>query len=154
MSLAVARAAAAASGLSLYAYLGGANAHLLPVPMMNIINGGAHADSNVDFREFMIAPVGAGTFAEALRMGAEVYHSLKTVLRSRSLNTGLGDEGGFAPDLPSNDAALDLIIEAIGAAGYEPGTDMALAMDVAAAEFFSGARTDSRATARAWAPPR
>jgi enolase len=137
VSLAVARAAAAASGLGLYAYLGGPNAHLLPVPMMNIVNGGAHADSNVDFQEFMIAPVGAGTFAEALQIGAEVYHALKTVLRARSLSTGLGDEGGFAPDLPSNDAALDLILEAIGSAGYEPGTDVALAMDVAATEFFS-----------------
>ncbi len=137
VSLAVARAAAAASGLSLYAYLGGPNAHLLPVPMMNIVNGGAHADSNVDFQEFMIAPVGAGTFAEAVQMGVEVYHSLKAVLRSRSLSTGLGDEGGFAPDLASNDAALDLIVEAIGAAGYEPGTDVALALDVAATEFFA-----------------
>ena len=137
VSLAVAHAAAAASGLGLHAYLGGPNAHLLPVPMMNIVNGGAHADSNVDFQEFMIAPVGAGTFADAARMGVEVYHSLKAVLRSRSLSTGLGDEGGFAPDLPSNDAALDLIVEAITAAGYEPGVDVALAMDVAATEFFT-----------------
>ena len=137
VSLAVARAAAAASGLSLYAYLGGPNAHLLPVPMMNIVNGGAHADSNVDFQEFMIAPVGAATFGEAVRMGAEVYHQLKTVLRGRSLSTGLGDEGGFAPDLPSNSAALDLILEAIAAAGLEPGADVALAMDVASTEFYA-----------------
>ena len=137
VSLAVARAAAAASGLSLYAYLGGPNAHLLPVPMLNIVNGGAHADSNVDFQEFMIAPVGAATFGEAVRMGAEVYHQLKTVLRGRSLSTGLGDEGGFAPDLPSNSAALDLILEAIAAAGLEPGADVALAMDVASTEFYA-----------------
>jgi enolase len=137
VSLAVARAAAESSGLALYAYLGGPNAHRLPVPMMNIVNGGAHADSNVDFQEFMIAPVGAATFSEALRMGAEVYHQLKAVLRERSLSTGLGDEGGFAPNLASNDAALDLILEAIGAAGYEPGSDIALALDVAATEFYA-----------------
>ena len=136
VSLAVAKAAAAASGLTLSTYLGGPNAHLLPVPMMNIVNGGAHADSNVDFQEFMIAPVGAATFAEAVRAGAEVYAALRTVLRERSLSTGLGDEGGFAPDLPSNSDALDLILEAITAAGYEPGTDVALAMDVASSEFF------------------
>jgi enolase len=138
VSLAVAKAAAQSSDLPLHAYLGGPNAHVLPVPMMNIVNGGAHADSNVDFQEFMIAPVGAGTFAEAVRMGAEVYHALKIVLRDRSLSTGLGDEGGFAPDLPSNDAALDLIMEAIKSAGYEAGTDVALAMDVASTEFFEG----------------
>ena len=137
VSLAVARAAAESSGLALYAYLGGPNAHRLPVPMMNIVNGGAHADSNVDFQEFMVAPVGAATFSEALRMGAEVYHQLKSVLRERSLSTGLGDEGGFAPNLESNDAALDLILEAIGAAGYEPGNDVALALDVAATEFYA-----------------
>ena len=136
VSLAVARAAANASGLALHAYLGGPNAHLLPVPMMNIVNGGAHADSNVDFQEFMIAPIGAGTFTEALRMGAEIYHALKKVLHDKGLSTGLGDEGGFAPDLPSNDAALDLIVEAMLAAGYEPATDVALAMDVAATEFY------------------
>jgi enolase len=135
VSLAVARAAAEATGLPLHTYLGGPNAHLLPVPMMNIVNGGAHADSNVDFQEFMIAPVGAATFAEAVRMGAETYHALRKVLHDKGLATGLGDEGGFAPDLPSNDAALDLIVEAIGAAGYEPGADIALAMDVAATEF-------------------
>ena len=136
-SLAVAKAAAVSRGLPLYAYLGGPNAHLMPVPMMNIINGGEHADSSVDFQEFMIAPVGAPTFAEALRMGAEVYHSLKGVLGGRGLNTALGDEGGFAPDLPSNAAALDLILEAIEAAGYTPGSDIALAMDTASTEFFS-----------------
>ncbi len=135
VSLAVAKAAAASRELPLYAYLGGPNAHLLPVPLMNILNGGAHADSNVDFQEFMVAPVGAATFAEAVRAGAEVYAALKTVLRDRGLATGLGDEGGFAPDLESNGAALDLIVEAVGRAGYTPGEDIALAMDVAASEF-------------------
>ena len=135
-SLAVAKAAAESRGLPLYAYLGGPNAHVLPVPMMNIINGGAHADSSVDFQEFMIAPIGAPTFAEALRMGAEVYHALKKVLSGQGMNTALGDEGGFAPDLPSNAAALDLISEAIGNAGYTPGEDVALAMDVASTEFY------------------
>ena len=136
-SLAVAKAAATSCGLPLYAYLGGPNAHLLPVPMMNIINGGSHAESSVDFQEFMIAPIGAPTFAEALRMGTEVYHQLKKVLSARGLNTALGDEGGFAPDLPSVDAALDLIAEAIGNAGYAVGDDVALAMDVASSEFHS-----------------
>ena len=136
VSLAVAKAAAASRDLPLYAYLGGPNAHLLPVPMMNILNGGAHADSNVDFQEFMVAPIGAGTFAEAVRMGAETYHALKSVLKGRGLATGLGDEGGFAPNLESNASALDLILEAIDAAGYEAGTDLALAMDVASTEFF------------------
>jgi enolase len=135
VSLAVARAAAESRALPLYAYIGGPNAHLLPIPMMNIVNGGSHADSNVDFQEFMIAPVGAATFADALRMGAEVYHALKGVLKASGLSTGLGDEGGFAPELESNTAALDLIVEAIGKAGYEPGNDVALAMDVAASEF-------------------
>ena len=137
VSLAVARAAADASQLSLYRYVGGAQAHLLPVPMMNILNGGAHADTNVDIQEFMIAPVGAATFRDALRMGAEVYHALKAVLKGRGLATGLGDEGGFAPDLPANREALDLILEAIGKAGYTPGRDVALALDVAATEFFA-----------------
>jgi enolase len=136
VSLAVARAAAASHELPLYAYLGGTNAHLLPVPMMNIVNGGSHADSNVDFQEFMIAPVGAPTFAESLRMGAEVYAALKSVLKGSSLSTGLGDEGGFAPELESNIAALDLILQAIEKAGYRPGDDVALAMDVAATEFY------------------
>ncbi|MGK2875703.1 MAG: phosphopyruvate hydratase [Nocardioides sp.] len=135
VSLAVARAASVSAGLPLFRYVGGPNAHLLPVPMMNILNGGAHADTNVDIQEFMVAPIGAPTFAEALRSGAEVYHALKSVLKSRGLATGVGDEGGFAPDLPSNRAALDLIVEAIGKAGYEVGKDIALALDVAATEF-------------------
>ena len=136
VSLAVARAAADSANLPLYRYVGGPNAHLLPVPMMNILNGGAHADTNVDIQEFMIAPIGAATFREALQMGAEVYHALKAVLKGRGLATGVGDEGGFAPDLESNRAALDLIAEAIKAAGYTLGTDIVLALDVAASEFF------------------
>jgi len=136
VSMAVAKAAAQSSGLPLYRYIGGPNAHLLPVPMMNIINGGAHADSDVDFQEFMIAPIGADSFHDALRMGAEVYHSLKSVLKSNGLSTGLGDEGGFAPNLPSNRAALELISEAITKAGFKLGGEVALAMDVAATEFF------------------
>ena len=135
VSLAVARAAADSAGLSVYRYVGGPNAHLLPVPMMNILNGGSHADSNVDIQEFMIAPIGAESFREALRVGAEIYHQLKSVLQKQGLATGLGDEGGFAPNLESNRAALDLILEAIKAAGYEPGKDVALALDVAASEF-------------------
>ena len=137
VSLAVAKAAAASADLPLFRYLGGPNAHLLPVPMMNIVNGGAHADSNVDVQEFMIAPIGAATFAEALRQGAEVYHALKAVLKKQGLSTGLGDEGGFAPDLPSNRAALDLITEAVGQAGLTPGRDIAFALDVAATEFYA-----------------
>jgi enolase len=136
VSLAVAKAAAGSAGLSLFRYLGGPNAHLLPVPMMNILNGGAHADSNVDVQEFMIAPIGAPTFREALRSGAEVYHALKSVLKKKGLSTGLGDEGGFAPNLPTNAAALDLIGEAVEKAGLRLGTDIALAMDVAATEFY------------------
>ncbi|WP_076259609.1 phosphopyruvate hydratase [Intrasporangium flavum] len=136
VSLAVAHAAAESAGLPLFRYVGGPNAHVLPVPMMNILNGGSHADSNVDIQEFMIAPIGAPTFREALRWGAEVYHALKKVLHDRGLATGLGDEGGFAPNLESNRAALDLILDAIRAAGYEPGRDIALALDVAASEFF------------------
>ncbi|GAA2524613.1 phosphopyruvate hydratase [Pilimelia columellifera] len=136
VSLAVAKAAAKSAELSLFRYLGGPNAHLLPVPMMNIVNGGAHADSNVDVQEFMIAPIGAPTFRDALRSGAEVYHALKAVLKKRGLSTGLGDEGGFAPDLPTNAAALELIAEAVGNAGYALGTDIVLALDVAATEFF------------------
>ena len=135
VSLAVARAAADSASLPLYRYVGGPNAHLLPVPMMNILNGGAHADSNVDVQEFMIAPIGAPTFREALRSGAEVYHALKSVLKKKGLSTGLGDEGGFAPNLDSNRAALDLIAEAVSAAGLTLGKDIALAMDVAASEF-------------------
>jgi enolase len=137
VSLAVAKAAASSAELPLFRYLGGPNAYLLPVPMMNIVNGGAHADSNVDVQEFMIAPIGAPTFAEALRYGAEVYHSLKSVLKSKGLATGLGDEGGFAPSLDSTRAALDLIIEAIGQTGLTAGVDIALALDVAATEFYS-----------------
>ena len=136
VSLAVARAAADSAGLSLFRYVGGPNAHILPVPMMNILNGGAHADSNVDIQEFMIAPIGAPSFKEALRWGPEVYHMLKKVLHDRELSTGLGDEGGFAPNLESNRAALDLIVEAIEKAGYTPGKDVALALDVAATEFY------------------
>lgn len=137
VSLAVAKAAAASSELPFYQYLGGPNAHILPVPMMNILNGGSHADTNVDIQEFMIAPIGAPSFREALRWGAEVYHTLKAVIKERGLSTGLGDEGGFAPSLESNSAALDLIIEAIKRAGFEPGKDIALALDVASTEFFS-----------------
>jgi enolase len=137
VSLAVARAAAEASQLPLFRYVGGAHAHLLPVPMMNILNGGAHADNNVDIQEFMIAPIGATTYSDALRAGAEVYHALKAVLSGRGLSTTVGDEGGFAPNLPTNREALDLIMEAIGKAGYTPGADVALALDVAATEFFS-----------------
>jgi enolase len=137
VSLAVAKAAAAQSGQPLYAYLGGPSAHVLPVPMMNILNGGSHADSNVDVQEFMIAPIGAPSFREALRSGTEVYHQLKKVLQARGLSTGLGDEGGFAPNLPTNASAFELIIEAIEAAGYKPGEDIALAMDVAASEYFA-----------------
>lgn len=137
VSLAVAKAQAASSGLPLYQYLGGPNAHILPVPMMNILNGGEHADNDVDIQEFMIAPVGAESFREALRWGAEVYHTLKKVINERGLSTGLGDEGGFAPDLASNQEALDLIMQAIERAGYRPGQDIALALDVASTEFFN-----------------
>jgi enolase len=134
-SLAVAKASADSADLSLFRYLGGPNAHLLPVPMMNILNGGAHADTNVDIQEFMIAPIGAPTFRESVRWGAEIYHALKSVLKKRGLATSVGDEGGFAPNLDSNRAALDLILEAIEAAGFKPGKEIALAMDVAATEF-------------------
>ncbi|MBB2945531.1 enolase [Actinoplanes lutulentus] len=136
VSLAVAKAAALSAELPLFRYVGGPNAAVLPVPMMNIVNGGAHADSNVDVQEFMIAPIGAPTFREALRTGAEVYHALKSVLKKKGLSTGLGDEGGFAPNLPANAAALDLIAEAVQAAGFNLGTDIVLAMDVAATEFY------------------
>jgi len=136
VSLAVAKAAAASAELSLFRYLGGPNAHLLPVPMMNILNGGAHADSNVDVQEFMIAPIGAPTYRDALRSGAEVYHTLKSVLKKKGLSTGLGEEGGFAPDLPDTTAALDLIVQAVQAAGYNLGTDIVLALDVAATELY------------------
>ncbi|WP_159614281.1 phosphopyruvate hydratase [Glutamicibacter sp. JC586] len=136
VSLAVANAAAVSSNLPLYKYLGGPNAHVLPVPLMNILNGGSHADSDVDIQEFMIVPLGAPTFSEGLRWGVEVYHNLKSVLKEKNLSTGLGDEGGFAPNLPSNRAALELITEAITRAGYTPGADIALALDVASSEFF------------------
>ena len=139
-SLAVAKASAESADLSLFRYLGGPNAHVLPVPMMNILNGGAHADTNVDIQEFMIAPIGAPTFRESLRWGAEIYHALKSVLKKRGLATSVGDEGGFAPNLESNRAALDLILEAIEAAGYKPGTEIALAMDVAATEFHNNGK--------------
>jgi enolase 1/2/3 len=137
VSLAVAKAAAKSAELSLFRYLGGPNAHLLPVPMLNVLNGGAHADSNVDIQEFMIAPIGAPTFREALRWGAETYHALKSVLKKKGYATGLGDEGGYAPNLPANVAALDLIAEAIAKAGFTLGADIAFALDVAATEFHS-----------------
>lgn len=137
VSLASARAAADSADLPLYRYLGGSNAHVLPVPLMNIINGGAHADNGVDIQEFMIVPLGAETFSDALRWGTEVYHHLKKLLSEKNLATGLGDEGGFAPDLPTNRAALDLISEAIKLAGYQLGKDIALALDVASTEFYS-----------------
>ena len=137
VSLAVAKAAAESAGLELFRYVGGPNAHVLPVPMMNIINGGAHADTGVDVQEFMIAPVGAESFREALRWGAEVYHALKSVLKAEGQATGLGDEGGFAPDLPGTVAALDVIARAVQAAGFALGRDVVLALDVAATEFFS-----------------
>ena len=140
VSIAVARAGAEAAELDLFRYLGGANAHVLPVPMMNILNGGAHADSGVDVQEFMIAPIGAPNFREALRWGAEVYHTLKTVLKDKGLSTGLGDEGGFAPSVDSTKAALDLIAEAVEKAGYTLGKDVALALDVAASEFYRDGR--------------
>ena len=140
VSLAAARAAAAELGVPLYRYLGGVGARVLPVPMMNVINGGAHADNSVDLQEFMIVPYGAPTFAEALRMGAETFHALKTVLKKRSYSTAVGDEGGFAPNLKSNEEAVEVLLEAIHAAGYKPGNDIALALDPATSEFFSGGK--------------
>jgi enolase len=137
VSLAVARAAAEESGLPLFRYVGGANAHVLPMPMMNVLNGGVHADNNVDIQEFMIVPVGAPSFREALRWGAETYHALRKVLHERGLSTAVGDEGGFAPDLPSNEDAVRVLVEAISAAGYEPGTQLAIAIDAAATELWS-----------------
>ncbi|MDL9945697.1 phosphopyruvate hydratase [Gordonia sp. ABSL11-1] len=137
VSLAVAKGAAESAGLPLFRYIGGPNAHILPVPMMNIINGGEHADNGIDFQEFMIAPVGAPTFKEALRCGAEVYHALKSVLNKQGLNTALGDEGGFAPDLPNTEAALAAIGDAVGKAGYTFGQDVVVALDAASTEFFS-----------------
>ncbi|HSG94409.1 MAG TPA: phosphopyruvate hydratase, partial [Afifellaceae bacterium] len=138
ISLAAAKAAAAAAGRSLYRHLG--DSSTMPVPMMNIINGGAHADNSVDIQEFMILPVGAPSFAEALRYGAEIFHSLKSVLRQQGLNTAVGDEGGFAPDLPSNQAALDTIVEAIEGAGFRPGNEILLGLDVASSEFHENGR--------------
>jgi len=137
VSMAVAHAAARSVRLPLFRYLGGPNAHVLPVPMMNILNGGAHADNSVDIQEFMIAPIGAASFAEAVQWGAETYHALKSVLKQHGLSTGVGDEGGFAPDLANNRAALDLIVEAVGKAGFTPGLDVALAIDAAATEFYA-----------------
>jgi enolase len=136
VSLAIARASAESADLPLFQYLGGVNAHLLPVPMMNVINGGAHADTGVDIQEFMISPIGAGSFSDAVRMGAETYHALKAQLKQAGLSTGLGDEGGFAPELPDNRSALDFLLKAIESAGFTPGTDIALALDVAATEMF------------------
>ena len=137
VSLAAAKAVAEECGLPLYRYVGGTNAHVLPVPMLNVLNGGAHADSNVDIQEFMIVPVGAVSFAEGLRWSSETYHALKRILKERGLSTGLGDEGGFAPNLPSNEDALKLLVDAISAAGYKPGEEIALALDAAATEFFN-----------------
>src|SRR4029453_3119764 len=151
-SLAVARAAAEEMGLPLYRYVGGTNAHVLPVPMMNVLNGGAHADNNVDFQEFMIMPVGAASFREGLRWGAETYHVLKQVLHDRGLSTGIGDEGGFAPDLGSNEEALALLVEAVERAGFVPGEEIALAMDVASTEFFSDGRYRLAADGRELSP--
>jgi enolase len=148
VSLAVAKAAAKTANLPLFRYVGGPNAHLLPVPMMNILNGGAHADTSVDIQEFMIAPIGAPTFGDAVRWGAETYHALKAVLKGRGLATGLGDEGGFAPELPSNRDALDLILEAIKSAGFRPGADIALALDVAATEFHADGSYDFEGSKR------
>ncbi len=148
VSLAAARAAAESAQLPLFRYLGGPNAHILPVPMMNILNGGAHADTNVDIQEFMIAPIGASTFSEAVRWGAETYHSLKSVLKKHGLNTGVGDEGGFAPDLEHNQAALDLLMEAIAAAGFTPGQDVGVAIDAAASEFYGDGSYTFEGTAK------
>jgi enolase 1/2/3 len=152
VSLAVAKAAAEELGLPLYRYVGGTNAHVLPVPMMNVLNGGAHADNNVDFQEFMIMPVGAASFREGLRWGAETYHVLRSVLHERGLSTAIGDEGGFAPDLASNEEALALLVEAVERAGFTPGEDIALAMDVASTEFFADGRYTLTADGRELKP--
>ena len=140
VSMAVARAAAMAYGLPLYRYLGGINARYLPMPMMNIINGGAHAANNLDIQEFMIVPIGAGSISQAVQMGSETFHALKKILKAKKLNTAVGDEGGFAPDLSSNEQALQLIMDAVKAAGYRPGKDIGLALDAAASEFYKGKR--------------
>ncbi|MDD2630618.1 MAG: enolase, partial [Limnochordia bacterium] len=140
VSMAVAKAAANSLGLPLYRYLGGVNGKVLPVPMMNILNGGEHADNNVDIQEFMVMPVGAKRFSEALRMGAEVFHSLRSVLKEKGLNTAVGDEGGFAPNLKSNEEAIEVILEAIERAGYAPGEDVMIALDVASTEMFANGK--------------
>ena len=145
VSLAAAKAAAAEAGLPLWRYLGGDAAHVLPVPMMNVLNGGAHADNKVDFQEFMVVPVGAPSFSEGLRTGAEVFHALKKTLHDRGLGTAVGDEGGFAPDLDSNEAALEALIEGIEAAGYKPGEDVAIALDPATSEIYDERRLRARA---------
>ncbi|HTT28863.1 MAG TPA: phosphopyruvate hydratase [Solirubrobacteraceae bacterium] len=152
VSMAAARAAAADAGEPLWRYLGGADASLLPVPTMNVLNGGVHADNPVDFQEFMIAPVGASSFAQAIQMGAEVYHELQRTLRSRGLATAVGDEGGFAPALPSNEAPLELLVSAIGAAGYRPGEDLAICLDPAASEFFKDGRYELAGEGRSLSP--
>ena len=137
VSLAIAKAAAEESGLPLYRYVGGANAHVLPVPMMNILNGGSHADNSIDFQEFMIMPVGAETFSQGLRMGVEIFHNLKAVLKKKKHSTNVGDEGGFAPNLKSNTQAIEIVLQAIGKAGFRPGEDVVIAMDAAASEFYN-----------------
>jgi enolase len=152
VSMAVARAAAEALNIPLYTYLGGFNAKQLPVPMMNIVNGGAHADNNVDVQEFMVLPVGAPTFAEALRTGTEIFHSLKAVLKEKGLNTAVGDEGGFAPNLGSNEEALSTIITAIERAGYKPGVDVFLGMDVASTEFFKNGKYELEGEGKSYTP--
>jgi enolase len=153
ISLAAAKAMAEETALSVNRYVGGTNAHVLPVPMMNVLNGGAHADSNVDLQEFMLVPLGAVSFREALRWGAETYHALKSLLHERGLSTGLGDEGGFAPDLPSNEEALRLLLEAIERAGYKPGDEIALALDTASTEFYEDGRYDLTGEGKAFTPP-
>ena len=152
VSLAVAHAAAEHHDLPLYRYIGGANAHVLPVPLMNVLNGGAHADSNVDLQEFMLAPVGAASFSEALRWGTETYHALKKLLQDRGLSTAVGDEGGFAPNLPNNEEALKLLLQGIEAAGYRPGEDIALALDTASSEFFKAGRYELAGEGRSLTP--
>lgn len=154
VSLAVAKAASAYTGLPLYRYLGGVNARELPVPMMNILNGGKHADNNVDIQEFMVLPVGAASFAEGLRMGTEVFHNLKTVLKQKGYNTAVGDEGGFAPNLSSNEEALAVIVEAIHRAGYKPGEDVCLGLDVAATELYKDGVYNLAGKALRRTPPR
>jgi enolase len=148
VSMAIARASAASQEVPLFRYLGGFSAHVLPVPLMNVLNGGAHADNDVDFQEFMVVPVGAPSFIEALRMGVEVYHALKGVLKNRGLATGVGDEGGFAPDLPGNEAALELLVEAVAKAGYEPGGEVAIALDPATSELWKDGRYELRGEGR------